>query len=58
MNNQKKLVWTISAAIVFGISVLMTIGLFVKLLGLDMLPATYIGIAILTVVFLFLLPIQ
>ena len=55
MNNLKKNVWSISAAIVYGVTILVTIGLFVKLIGLNMLPTKYIGLAILTVVFLMLL---
>ena len=55
MNNHKSKVWTISAAIIFGVVALATAGLLVKVAGLDMLPMKYMGLAISVVVFLLLL---
>lgn len=55
MNHEKKIVWTISAASIYAITIAVTIGLFVKLIGIDMLPAKYLGLAIGVVVFLLLL---
>lgn len=55
MNNHKSKVWTILAAIIFGVVILATAGLLVKVAGLDMLPMKYMGLAISVVVFLLLL---
>ena len=55
MNNQKRKVWTISAAIVFVVVALATAGLLYKVAGLNMLPTKYLGLAIFAVVFLLLL---
>lgn len=55
MNNHKSKVWTISAAIIFGLVALATAGLLVKVAGLNMLPMKYMGLAISVVVFLLLL---
>ena len=66
MNNHKSKVWTISAAIIYVITVLVTAGFLVKVAGLDMLPTKYLGLAIFVVVilllfilaFFFLIPIK
>ena len=55
MNNHKSKVWTISAAIIFGLVALATAGLLVKVAGLNMLPMKYMGLVISVVVFLLLL---
>ena len=55
MNHQKKIVWTISAASIYAITIAVTIGLFVKLIGIDMLPTKYLGLAIGVAVLLLLL---
>lgn len=66
MNNHKNRVWPITAGIIFALTVLATVGLLIKVAGLDMLPMKYFGPAVLVVVFLlliifaffFLLPIK
>lgn len=55
MNNHKRKVWTISAAIVFVVVALATAGLLFKVAGLNMLPMKYLGLVIFAVVFLLLL---
>lgn len=66
MNNHKNKVWVVSAAIIFGIVVMGTTALLIKVAGLNMLPMKYLGAGIFVVVlllllifaFLFLLPLK
>lgn len=51
MNNRKNKVWSVTAGIILGIVIIATIGLFVMVAQLDMLPEKYLIIAGLAVVF-------
>lgn len=55
MNNHKNKVWSITAGIIFALTVLVTVGFVLKVVALDMLPMKYLGLAILAVVFLLLI---
>ena len=52
MNNYKNKVWPIAAGSIFALAALATVGLMMKVAGLDMLPTKYFVLAILVVVFL------
>lgn len=52
MNNRKNKIWSITAGIILGIVIIATIGLFIMVAQLDMLPEKYLIIAGLVVVFL------
>lgn len=52
MDNHKKKIWSITAGVILGITIVATIGLFVMIARLDMFPETYLLIAGLVVVFL------
>lgn len=53
MNDRKTKVWTITAGIVFGLSVVATIGLMIMIGQLDMLPVQYLILLGLAVVFVY-----
>lgn len=55
MNNHKSKVWPIIAGVIFALTVLATVGLLIKVAGLDILPMKYLGLLILAVVFLLLI---
>ena len=55
MNNYKNKVWSIFAGIIFAFTTLVTVGLLVKVAGLNMLPGKYFGLAVFAVVFLLLI---
>lgn len=52
MNNYKNKVWPIAAGSIFALAALATVGLMMKVAGLDMLPTKYFVLAVLVVVFL------
>lgn len=52
MNNYKNKVWPIVAGIIFALTAIGTVGLMMKVAGLNMLPSKYFGLAIFAVVFL------
>ena len=52
MNNYKNKVWPIVAGIIFALTAIGTVGLMMKVAGLNMLPTKYFGLAIFAVVFL------
>lgn len=66
MKNHKSKVWTILASIIYAVTVLVTAGLLIKVVGLNMLPMKYLGLVIFAVVilllfilgFFFLIPIK
>ena len=53
MKNQKKQVWPIVAGIIFGLSVVATIGLIIMVGMLDMLPVGYLIALVLAMVFVY-----
>ena len=55
MNNYKNKAWSIFAGIIFAFTTLVTVGLLVKVAGLNMLPGKYFGLAVFAVVFLLLI---
>ncbi len=55
MNNYKRKLWPIIAGGIFAIALLATAGFLMKVAGLDMLPMKYMGLAILSVVFILLI---
>lgn len=55
MNNFKKNAWPIAKGIIFGLALLATAGLMIKVAGLNMLPMKYLIPIILMVVFLLLI---
>ena len=55
MNNYKNKVWSIFAGIIFAFTTIATVGLLVKVAGLNMLPGKYFGVAVFAVVFLLLI---
>ena len=54
MNNLKNKLWPIAAGIIFVFTTIATVGLLIKVAGLDMLPWKYYWLAVLIVVFLLL----
>lgn len=54
MNNFKNKLWPIAAGIIFVFTTIATVGLLIKVAGLDMLPWKYYWLAVLIVVFLLL----
>ena len=52
MNNYKNKVWPIAAGSIFALTALVTVGLLMKVAGLNMLPVKYFVLAVLAVVFL------
>lgn len=55
MNNHKSKVWPVTAGIIFAMTVLVTVGFVMKVVGLNMLPTKYLSLAIFGVVFLLLI---
>lgn len=53
MKNQKKQIWTITAGIIFGLSVVATIGLMVMVGMLDMLPIGYMVALVFAMIFVY-----
>ena len=47
MNNYKNKVWPIAAGSIFALAALATVGLMMKVAGLDMLPMKYFVLAVL-----------